>query len=279
MDLEDFIALALEEDLGGQADHTSHACIPNDMHSKASLIAKESGVIAGLEIASLIFSHVDPELLIFRNVKDGALVKSGDVIFNIQGPAISILTAERLVLNCMQRMSGIATVTSQFVKAVSGTKAKIYDTRKTTPLMRHLEKEAVRVGGGFNHRFGLYDMILIKDNHIDYSGSITNAVKNTRDYINSRNLSLKIEVETRNFIELDEALSLPEVSRIMLDNFSIDDTAKAVEHVNGRKELESSGGINLTNVRSYALTGVDIISVGALTHSVKSLDLSLKAHR
>lgn len=277
MDLDNFISAALEEDLGGQADHTSLACIPGTKMSNALLLVKEEGILAGTEIAKVIFSKVDRKLEVSHFISDGSHVKPGDIAFKVHGPAISILTAERLVLNCLQRMSGIATITSKFVKAVAGTSARIFDTRKTTPLMRELEKEAVRTGGGHNHRFGLYDLILIKDNHVDYSGSITNAVRNAVNYISSNGMRLKIEVETRNLSELKEALELPEVDRIMLDNFDVTQTHHAVKLVDGRKELESSGGITLENVRDYALTGVDIISVGALTHSVKSLDLSLKA--
>ena len=234
-------------------------------------------MIAGVEVAKEIFKEVDPDLTISVLIEEGTKVKNGDVVFKVSGPAISILTAERLVLNCMQRMSGIATVTSQYVHAVSGTDARVFDTRKTTPLMRSFEKEAVRIGGGHNHRFGLFDMILIKDNHIDFSGGIAKALENALKYVESNDLDLKIEVETRDFKELEEALAIPQISRIMLDNFDVDSTKKAVNMVQGQKELESSGGITLKNIRSYALTGVDIISIGALTHSVKSLDLSLKA--
>ncbi|MEZ4720755.1 MAG: carboxylating nicotinate-nucleotide diphosphorylase [Flavobacteriales bacterium] len=257
-------------------DHTSLACISNYQLGSAYLLVKEPGILAGMQIAEKVFQKVDPSLKFIPHLFDGELVKSGDIAFEVQGPTLSILTAERLVLNLMQRMSGIATVTAMYAKAIAHTKAKVLDTRKTTPGIRMFEKQAVLIGGGQNHRFGLYDMILIKDNHVDAAGGINQAVNRSKAYLTEKGLSLNIEVEVRSLRELGEALKCEGIDRIMLDNFSVEQTVQAVEMVNGRCELESSGGITLETIVAYAETGVDYISVGALTHSVKSLDLSLK---
>jgi len=270
-----FIQSSLTEDVGS-GDHSSLAAIPAGTQGKARLIFKETGIVAGLELANTIFKFIDPLLEIEFFKKDGNKVFKGDIGLHVSGSVHSILVAERLVLNCMQRFSGIATVTSKLVEAVEGTRARILDTRKTTPGLRMLEKWAVTVGGGFNHRFGLYDMIMLKDNHVDYAGGITRAVKNTMIYLQKNNLDLAIEVETRNLEEVTECMNLSAIQRIMFDNFSPELMKKAVEIVGYQKETEASGGITLENVREYAETGVDYISVGALTHSVKSLDISLK---
>lgn len=276
--MNDFIKNALFEDVGN-GDHTTLACIAENSESTAQLLVKADGIIAGVRWAKSIFNHVDTELKFSENLADGEKVSKGDVVFNIQGNTRSILTAERLVLNVMQRMSGVATTTRAYVEAVSHTKAKILDTRKTTPNMRGLEKEAVKLGGGVNHRIGLFDMILIKDNHIDASGGIANAVMDAIKYLEIRGLNLQIEVEVRSIKELREALAIEGVNRIMLDNFTPDETKNAVEICNKHCPLESSGGINLDTIAQYAETGVDFISVGALTHSVRSLDLSLKVSK
>jgi nicotinate-nucleotide pyrophosphorylase (carboxylating) len=271
----DFIQQSLSEDVG-TGDHSSLASIPAGTQGKARLIFKETGIVAGLELANIIFKTIDPLLKIEFFKKDGDIVSKGDIGLHVTGSVHSILVAERLVLNCMQRLSGIATVTSKLVEAIKGTRARILDTRKTTPGLRMLEKWAVTVGGGFNHRFGLYDMIMLKDNHVDYAGGITQAVQNTMVYLQKNNLDLTIEVETRNLDEVNECMGLPAIQRIMFDNFDPELMKKAVEIVAFKKETEASGGITLENVREYAETGVDYISVGALTHSVKSLDISLK---
>lgn len=276
MEIIDFIRASFLEDVG-DGDHTSLATIPNGTFSKAKLLIKEQGIIAGIEVAKEIITLPEINLKADFLLKDGDKVNPGDIAFNLEGSAHSILKAERLVLNIMQRMSGIATVTNKYVKEIEGTNAKLLDTRKTTPLLRSLEKQAVKIGGGFNHRFGLYDMILIKDNHVDYAGGIVPAIENTLQYLQKNNLDLKIEIETRNLTELKEVLDKGAVNRIMLDNYKTDDLKKAVLMINHRFETEASGGITLANIREYALTGVDFISVGALTHSVKSLDMSLKA--
>ncbi|NOZ45576.1 MAG: carboxylating nicotinate-nucleotide diphosphorylase [Chlorobi bacterium] len=274
--LDSFIKIALEEDIG-DGDHTSLACIPKENTGEAQLLVKEEGIIAGVEIAEKIFNKFDPNLLFEKFITDGSYIKKGDIVFIIKGKTISILQLERLVLNIMQRMSGIATETNKYVNKIKGLNTKILDTRKTTPGIRFLEKEAVRIGGGVNHRMGLYDMIMIKDNHIDFSGGIKNAINNTLSYLEKTDKNLKIEIEARSLEEINEILSIGSIHRIMLDNFCIEDTKKAIELINGKYETESSGGINYETIRSYAECGVDFISVGALTHQIKSLDLSLKA--
>ncbi len=273
-----FIKNALAEDVG-DGDHTSMATIPEGTAGKAKLLVKDSGILAGVELALEIFNQVDPGLKVNVFLNDGAKVKPKDVALEVEGDVKSILTAERLVLNCMQRMSGIATNTHEIVELLKGTNTKVLDTRKTTPGMRYLEKWAVRIGGGINHRFGLYDMILIKDNHVDYSGGIRQAIQNTHDYLDRLQKKLAIEIEVRNFEELRQVLDIGGVNRILLDNFSVSDITQAVNVIEGRYITEASGGITIDNIRQYAESGVDYISVGALTHSVKSLDLSLKAVR
>lgn len=273
--LEAFIARAIEEDVQ-DGDHTTLACIPQEKIGEAVLKVKEGGVLAGMDVAKQVFSYVDPTLEFKPSITDGARVEPGMEAFKVYGPARSILTAERLVLNLMQRMSGIATITQRYVERIAHTKAKVLDTRKTTPGLRWFEKQAVKIGGGENHRFGLYDMILIKDNHVDEAGSISNALNRVHDYLTFKNLDLRIELEVRNEDELEQALEHGGSDRIMLDNFSVDRTRLAVDRVAGRFELESSGGITLDTIQGYAEAGVDFVSVGALTHSVKSLDLSLK---
>lgn len=276
MDLNKFVELAIAEDIR-DGDHTSLACIPAGQTSRAKLLVKDHGIIAGVEVAEALFRGIDPELQLEILLKDGAEVKYGDVAFYVMGSARNILMAERLVLNMMQRMSGVATVTSKFVKAVEGTNAKILDTRKTTPLLRQFEKIAVRIGGGVNHRFGLFDMIMIKDNHIAYAGGIEQAITSVRQYLNENNLRLKIEIEAGSLEQVQQIMKVGGVDRIMIDNFSPEGAKAAVALIGGRYETEVSGGVVLENVRSYAESGCDFISVGALTHSVKSLDLSLKA--
>ncbi len=276
LSIEKFIKNALEEDIR-DGDHSTLASIPADATDKAKLLVKGDGVLAGVELADTIFKMVDPELEMEVFIKDGASVKFGEIAFHVSGKSRSLLTAERLVLNCMQRMSGISTKTAQFVALTEGTKAKVLDTRKTTPGMRMLEKWAVRIGGGHNHRMGLYDMIMLKDNHVDFCGGIKEAILQTNKYLKNNNLDLKIEIETRNLNEVNQVLNVGMVDRIMLDNFSPKKIIEAVALIGGRYETEASGGINLDTLRSYAETGVDYISVGALTHSYNSLDLSLKA--
>ncbi|TYR34774.1 carboxylating nicotinate-nucleotide diphosphorylase [Sphingobacterium phlebotomi] len=274
--LEQFVALALQEDVG-DGDHTSLSTIQENVRGEAKLLVKDTGVLAGVSVAKDIFHIIDPSLKIDVVLEDGLEVKPGDIALFVQGSVHSILKAERLVLNVMQRMSGIATRTNLYAKQLVGTEAKVLDTRKTTPLLRFLEKEAVRIGGGANHRFGLYDMILIKDNHVDYAGGISNAIARAQAYRTTKGLSIPIEIEVRSFQELEEVLTNEYVDRVMFDNFTPKDVEKAVQLVNGRLVTEASGGITLETIRGYALAGVDYISVGALTHSVKSLDLSLKA--
>ena len=276
MELQEFIIQALKEDIGN-GDHTTLACIPENVNGKAVLKVKDNGIIAGIELAQIIAAKYDSELKFELLLNDGNKVKAGDVAFIISGRKQSLLTTERLILNCMQRMSGIATITNKFVKEVEGTGAKILDTRKTTPLNRVIEKRAVRIGGGMNHRFGLFDMILIKDNHIDMCGGVKEAIRNTKQYLSKNNLSLRIEIEARNLEEIKMIVDEGGIDRILIDNFNPDTMFKAVELIHNRFETEASGGIVLENVRSYAETGVNYISVGALTHSYKSLDLSLKA--
>lgn len=271
----DFIKRSLQEDVGS-GDHSSLASIPTGKQGKARLIFKEDGIVAGIELAIQIFKTVDNALKIEVFKKDGDLVNYGDIGLHVSGSVHSILVSERLVLNCMQRLSGIANITNKIVKKIEGTNTKLLDTRKTTPGLRMFEKWAVTVGGGYNHRFGLYDMIMLKDNHVDYAGGITKAVESTVDYLSKNKLKLAIEVETRNLEEVKEALALDAVDRIMFDNFSPELMKEAVQLVNHKKETEASGGITIENVRNYAETGVDFISIGALTHSIKSLDISLK---
>ncbi len=274
--LDDFISRAIVEDIG-PGDHSSNCSIPADAQGRMQLLVKASGVIAGLQVAQRVFQKVDPAIECELLLEDGTPISQGDIAFRLHGPERSLLRAERLSLNLLQRMSGIATYTARLVKLVEGTRTQILDTRKTTPNLRPLEKLAVRLGGGQNHRMGLYDMIMLKDNHIDFAGGIKPAIEKARAYLSQNQLKLPIEVETRNLKELQEVLDTGGVDRVMLDNYSIEDTYKGVQMVNAQIETESSGGITEQNIRSYAETGVDFISVGALTHSVKSLDLSLKA--
>jgi len=270
------IDLAFAEDIG-EGDHTTLCSIPADAEGRAKLIIKEEGILAGVEVAKEVFHKFDPTLKMEVFIEDGAHVKPGDVAFVVEGKVQSLLQTERLVLNIMQRMSGIATTTHHYVKLLEGTHTKLLDTRKTSPGMRMLEKKAVKIGGGENHRIGLFDMILLKDNHVDFAGGIENAIRRAQKYLKEKGKDLKIEIEVSNLDELKEALRVGGVDRIMLDNFSVEDTRKAVELVAGQVELESSGGITEETIRSYAECGVDYISVGAFTHSVKSLDMSLKA--
>jgi len=274
--VDQFIISALKEDVG-DGDHTSLATIPADTTGKAKLLVKDNGILAGVELAAEIFHIVDADLKMITYLKDGADIKYGDIAFEVEGNAQSILKAERLVLNCMQHMSGIATKTNEIVDVLKGYNTKVLDTRKTTPGLRYLEKWAVRIGGGVNHRFGLYDMILIKDNHVDYAGGISEAIEGARNYLAANHKKLAIEIEVRNIEELGEVIQTGGVDRILLDNFNFSDLRDAVNMIEGRFITEASGGITIDNIREYAACGVDYISVGALTHSVKSLDLSLKA--
>jgi nicotinate-nucleotide pyrophosphorylase (carboxylating) len=274
--LREFILRSLAEDLG-DGDHSSLACIPSETKGKAKLLIKEKGILAGIRVAVELFSIIDNELKPEMILEDGTNVVPGDIAFYISGRQQSILKSERLVLNIMQRMSGIATNTHEYATRLKGLKTKILDTRKTTPGFRFLEKEAVRIGGGLNHRMGLYDMILLKDNHIDYAGGISKAIHKTRAYLKRNNLNLKVEIEARSLEEVRTIIAVGGVDRIMLDNFSVEDTSIAVKEISGRFETESSGGIDLSTIRTYAECGVDFISVGALTHHIKSLDMSLKA--
>ena len=274
--IHQFIASSLAEDIG-DGDHTSLATIPANISGKAKLLVKDTGILAGVELALAIFQQVDPGLKVTLFKNDGDAVKPGDIAFEVTGDPRSILTAERLVLNCMQRMSGIATTTHHIVELLAGTGTKVLDTRKTTPGFRYFEKWAVKIGGGVNHRFGLYDMILIKDNHVDYSGGILQAIENTHRYLKENNKTLAIEIEVRSLDELEQVLQIGGVDRILLDNFELGNLKEAVRRINHSFITEASGGITIDNIRDYAECGVDFISVGALTHSVKSLDLSLKA--
>jgi nicotinate-nucleotide pyrophosphorylase (carboxylating) len=274
--LKEFILRSLSEDIG-DGDHSSLACIPEDATGKAKLLIKEKGVLAGIRIAGELFPIVDRDFLFEPLLSDGAIVSPGDIAFYISGRQQSILKAERLVLNIMQRMSGIATSTFQYTSLLKGLNTKILDTRKTSPGLRFLEKEAVRIGGGMNHRMGLFDMIMLKDNHIDYAGGIEKAISNTREYLSRNNLHLKVEIEARSLDDVKRIIAAGGVDRIMLDNFGLKETADAVKLIAGRYETESSGGITLATLRSYAECGVDFISVGALTHHIMSLDMSLKA--
>jgi len=273
---EQLINLWFAEDIG-DGDHTTLSCIPATAIGQSQLIVKENGVLAGVEVARKIFKAFDPELKMTEFISDGAEVKVGDIAFVVEGRIQSLLQTERLMLNVMQRMSGVATRTSQYVKMLEGTKTRVLDTRKTTPGLRLLEKEAVKIGGGVNHRIGLYDMILLKDNHVDFAGGIDKAILRAQDYLKEKGKNLKIEIEVRSFDELAQVMAIGGVDRIMLDNFSVENTRKAVEIIDGKFETESSGGITFETLRQYAECGVDYISVGALTHSVKSLDLSFKA--
>ncbi len=274
--IEEFLDFAFREDIG-DGDHTSLSTIPVATTGKAQLLVKQEGLLAGTGIAERIFKKLDPLVRFDLFIPDGSQIKPGDVAFLVEGKVIAILQAERLVLNIMQHMSGIATQTNIYVKKLEGLNTRILDTRKTTPGMRLLDKLAVKAGGGENHRIGLFDMILIKDNHIDFAGGIENAVQRARSYLQQKNKDLKIEVESRNLDDVERILKVGGIHRIMLDNFSIEDTQKAVRIIQGKTEIESSGGITLENIREYAECGVDYISVGALTHQIKSLDLSLKA--
>ncbi len=274
--VEKLIKNAIWEDTQG-FDHSALACIPASQIGNMKLLVKEDGIIAGIELAGIIFKEVDESIQIEELISDGTPVKRGQVVFTVKGPEISLLKAERLVLNCMQRMSAIATKTKSFTKLIDDLPTKILDTRKTTPGIRILEKWAVKIGGGENHRFGLYDMIMLKDNHIDFAGGIPKAIEQTKAYLSKNNLDLKIEVETRNLEEVKGVLAIGGIHRIMLDNFNLEDTVTAVKLIDGRFETESSGGIDEKTLRGYALCGVDYVSMGALTHSVYNMDLSLKA--
>ena len=270
------IDLSFAEDIG-DGDHTTLCCIPEDAMGKSKLLIKEDGILAGVDIAKEVFHRFDPTMQVEVLMGDGTKVKKGDVAMIVTGKVRSLLQTERLMLNIMQRMSGIATMTAKYVERLEGTHTRVLDTRKTTPGMRMLEKQAVKIGGGCNHRIGLFDMILLKDNHVDFSGGIANAINRCHEYLKQKGLDLKIEIEVRNFDELKQAMDCGGIDRIMLDNFSVADTKKAVEIVGGKYETESSGGITFDTLRDYAECGVDYISVGALTHSVKGLDMSFKA--
>ena len=276
-ELEDrLIDLAFAEDIG-DGDHTTLCCIPDTAMGKSHLLIKEDGILAGVEVAKRVFARFDPTMQVEVLIGDGAHVKKGDIAMVVTGKVRSLLQTERLMLNIMQRMSGIATMTAKYVERLKGTKTHVLDTRKTTPGLRMLEKQAVKIGGGMNHRIGLFDMILLKDNHIDFAGGIANAINRCHEYLKEKGLDLKIEIEVRNFDELRQAMECGGINRIMLDNFSVENTKKAVEMVGGKYETESSGGITFDTIRDYAECGVDFISVGALTHSVKGLDMSFKA--
>lgn len=276
-ELEDrLIDLAFAEDIG-DGDHTTLCCIPETAMGKSHLLIKEDGILAGVEVAKRVFARFDPEMKVEVLIGDGAHVRKGDIAMVVSGKVRSLLQTERLMLNIMQRMSGIATMTNKYVERLKGTNTHVLDTRKTTPGMRMLEKQAVKICGGMNHRIGLFDMILLKDNHVDFAGGIANAINRCHEYLREKGLDLKIEIEVRNFDELRQAMECGGINRIMLDNFSVADTRKAVEMVAGRFETESSGGITFDTIRDYAECGVDFISVGALTHSVKGLDMSFKA--
>ncbi len=275
-DFEQLISLWFAEDIG-DGDHTTLSCIPASAMGKSQLIVKENGVLAGVEVAREIFRAFDSGLKMTVFIADGAEVKVGDVAFVVEGKVQSLLQTERLMLNIMQRMSGVATCTREFVKALEGTKTRVLDTRKTTPGLRLLEKEAVKIGGGVNHRIGLYDMILLKDNHVDFAGGIDKAILRAQSYLKEKGKDLKIEIEVRNFDELAQVMAVGGIQRIMLDNFTPENTRKAVDIIAGKYETESSGGITFATLRDYAECGVDYISVGALTHSVKSMDMSFKA--
>lgn len=273
---EKLIDIAILEDIG-DGDHTSLSCIPQNKKGRVKLLIKEKGILAGLVIAKKTIDKIDKSLVLETFINDGEKVNTGDIVFTLEGTISSILQAERIILNFMQRMSGIATQTAIYAEKIKDLKTKILDTRKTTPGLRNIEKIAVKTGGGENHRMGLYDMIMIKDNHIDFAGGIEQAIIKTNNYLKEKGKDIKIEIEVRNFKELAEVLRIGKINRIMLDNFSVENTRKAVEIINGKYETESSGGITLKTIREYAKCGVDFISVGALTHQIKSLDMSLKA--
>lgn len=273
---ENLIRQAISEDIG-DGDHTSLATIPKEAKGKARLLIKEEGVLAGVQVAKMVFKLIDPEIIFIPYLEDGTKIFAGDIAFEVEGSSRSILTSERLVLNFMQRMSGIATQTNHLCRMIEDLPARLLDTRKTTPNMRLFEKLAVRIGGGYNHRFGLFDMILIKNNHVDFAGGIEAALKSTDIYLARVGKKLRIEIEVRNFKELEEALNVGGFHRIMLDNFSPEELRKAIEIIDGRYETEASGGITEESLREYAETGVEFISVGALTHQIKSLDMSLRA--
>lgn len=274
--VDKLIDLSFAEDIG-DGDHTTLCCIPEEARGKSRMIIKEEGILAGVKIAEEVFNRFDSTLKVAILINDGTKVKPGDVAMVVEGSVRSLLQTERLMLNIVQRMSGIATITHKYMELLKGTKAKVLDTRKTTPGMRILEKMAVKIGGGENHRIGLFDMILLKDNHVDFAGGISNAIDRCHEYLEAKNKDLKIEIEVRSIDELNQVLEHGGVNRIMLDNFSVEDTRMAVDLIGGKYEIESSGGITLDTIRSYAECGVDYISVGALTHSVKSLDISFKA--
>ena len=275
-EIEIIISNAVREDVG-EGDHSSLACIPEDARGKAKLLVKDNGIIAGVEFAKMVFNYIDKDLKIETLIEDGQKVKKKDIVFYVEGSSRSILMAERLVLNAMQRMSAIATKTNEYAEILKGTKTRILDTRKTTPGIRALEKWAVKIGGGENHRFALYDMIMLKDNHIDFAGGVTAAIQKTKKYLHEKNLDLKIIVEARNLAEIEEILQHDGIYRILIDNFNFEQTRKAVQLINNKCQTESSGGITLETVRTYADCGVDYVSSGALTHSIYNMDLSLKA--
>ena len=276
-ELEDrLIDLSFAEDIG-DGDHTTLCCIPEDAMGKSHLLIKEDGILAGVEVAKKVFARFDPDMQVEVLMGDGSRVKKGDIAMIVSGRIRSLLQTERLMLNIMQRMSGIATMTNRYVERLKGTHTRVLDTRKTTPGMRMLEKQAVKIGGGVNHRIGLFDMILLKDNHVDFSGGIANAINRCHAYLKEKGLDLKIEIEVRSFDEIRQVMEVDGVDRIMLDNFSVENTRKAVEMIGGKYETESSGGITFDTIRDYAECGVDFVSVGALTHSVKGLDMSFKA--
>lgn len=274
--VQELIELAIREDVG-DGDHTSLSTIPADQRGRMKLLVKQDGIIAGVEIAGMVLNRLDPTMKFEKRIDDGTPVKVGDIVFYVEGKIISLLQAERLVLNIMQRMSGVATQTAEYVKLIEGTKTTLLDTRKTTPGMRVLDKMAVKIGGGGNHRMGLFDMILLKDNHIDFSGGVYNAVMKAKEYLKNTGRNLPIEVEVRTLEDIDEVFRAGGADRIMLDNFTPERSKEAVLKINERAKIESSGGITKDTLRDYAETGVDYISVGALTHQIKSLDLSLKA--
>lgn len=274
--IDRLIDLSFAEDIG-DGDHTTLCCIPEEAMGKSHLLIKEDGILAGVEIAKMVFNRFDSTMKVDVLINDGTLVHRGDIAMIVTGKIRSLLQTERLMLNIMQRMSGIATMTHKYVERIAGTGAHVLDTRKTTPGMRMLEKQAVKIGGGMNHRIGLFDMILLKDNHVDFAGGIANAINRCHAYLKEHKLDLKIEIEVRSFDELQQVLDCGGVNRIMLDNFTVPDTRKAVEIINHRYEVESSGNITIDTIRDYAEQGVDFISVGALTHSVKGLDMSFKA--
>jgi nicotinate-nucleotide pyrophosphorylase (carboxylating) len=276
MNIDKIIEEAIIEDIG-DGDHTSLATIPADETGKAHLVIKEPGILAGVDIAEMVFSKTDNSLVFQKLISDGSEVRPGDIVFTVEGCSISILSGERLALNFMQRMSGIATYTNKLASLIAGLNTKLLDTRKTTPLLRELEKYSVNVGGGENHRMGLYDMIMIKDNHIDFAGGIVPAIESTKKYLTDKNKNLKIEIEVKNLEELEIVLNHGGIDRIMLDNFTPENLNKAIVIIDGKYETEASGGITEKTIRRYAETGVDYISVGALTHHIKSLDMSLLA--